>query len=267
MTQNNLNYLLSNILYSWNEISVLLETAGDCEESKIELHDAICRSVSVLMVANLEGFYKKLIKSIIQDLNDNNSFDTLPKAVQRSYCDNFIDNNSTDKAKQAITSKLIAEFERLNANIDFKPFLSSKNKNPKPSVINTIFQNLGIKKVFHLLKASRYYDVFEQGNTSIEENNQIYLKELNLFTQGYPYKYNVEVFTESSESSGKTLWEEFLDDINKNRHEIAHGNESNNIDSVSGLIKRKNKIICLQLALIHILVEEFGEVNVLTANT
>lgn len=68
MNQTFINFLLNELDSRWNEISILLKTAKDYEKTNQVLHDAICRSVSVLMVAHFEGFYKDLIKNIIEDI-------------------------------------------------------------------------------------------------------------------------------------------------------------------------------------------------------
>ena len=78
MSQNYLNLLINELEDRWDEVTILLEEAEKNQNVNVKLHDAICRSVSVLMVSNLEGFYKDLIKSFINDINDNNTFDQLP---------------------------------------------------------------------------------------------------------------------------------------------------------------------------------------------
>lgn len=55
MSQNYINLLINDLEGRWNEITILLASAEDHIETNIDLHDAICRSVTVLMVANLEG--------------------------------------------------------------------------------------------------------------------------------------------------------------------------------------------------------------------
>lgn len=54
------------------------------------------------------------------------------------------------------------------------------------------------------------------------------------------------------------MWEEFLDEINRRRHGIAHGSDLGDDHSVESLILTKNKIRCLELALIHVVIEFFG---------
>ncbi len=260
MNQTYINLLVSDIESRWEEINILLESAEENRNNNVSLHDAICRSVSILMVANLEGFYKELVRNIIDDLNRNNDFHQLPKAIKRSYCLNFIDQESSSKAVNAITEKLIVEFDRLNANIDYKPFLYDRNKNPKSSVIKNVFQNLGLNKVFKILESSKYEVVFQEENSYLERVIPTYISELTNSSQSFPYKWQESCFDFEcpNQNNSKTLWELFLEEVNRRRHEIAHGNDSNNVDSVQELKKIKNKLMCLQIALIHILIERFG---------
>lgn len=262
MSQNYLNLLVSELESRWDEIAILLRAAEDSKYTNATLHDAICRSVTVLMVANLEGFYKDLIRNTIDDLNDNYRFNDLSKAIQRHYCSKFLDSKSTDKAKNALTKILMEEFQILNSNINSKPFLYAKNNNPKPQIIESLFENLGINIVFKVLKASRYELVFSEGNSYLEDKISDYIQELKDYSSNFPYQYtrkSFNILTNTSEQRReRTLWEEFLDQLNKRRHEVAHGNDLRNIDSVENLTFQKNKIIFLQLALIHIIIEEFG---------
>lgn len=262
MSQNYLNILVSELESRWDEITILLKAAEEYKNTNMALHDAICRSVTVLMVANLEGFYKDLIKNTIDDLNDNYNFNDLSEPIQRQYCSNFLDSQSSDKTKNSLTKILIEEFKILDSNINSKPFLYAKNNNPKPQVIESLFENLGINIVFKILKASRYELVFSEGNSYLEDKISDYIKELKDYSSNFPYQYIIKYFNTlkntPTQRKERTLWEEFLDQLNKRRHEVAHGNDLNNIESVENLTFQKNKIIFLQLALIHIVIEEFG---------
>ena len=262
MSQNYLNLLVNELESRWDEITILLKAAEEHKDTNVALHDAICRSVTVLMVANLEGFYKDLIRNTVDDLNDNYRFNELSEAIQRHYCSKFLDSQSTDRAKNTLTNILMEEFKILNSNINSKPFLYAKNNNPKPQIIESLFENLGINNVFKALKVSRYELVFSEGNSYLEDKISEYVQELQGYSSNFPYQYTRKFFNiltnTSKQRKERTLWEEFLDQLNKRRHEVAHGNDLRNIDSVENLTFQKNKIIFLQLALIHIIIEEFG---------
>lgn len=262
MSQSFINFLLNELDTRWHEISILLETANKYEQKNQVLHDAICRSVCVLMVAHFEGFYKDLIKNIIEDLKINKKFCELSNSIQRNYCNIFIDSESSSHAKNRIVESLIEKFKEVDILISYEPFLSNRNENPKPQVIETLFENIGIKKIFEILMSSDYEYVFQEENSSIEKRIQELTQLLDSYSYNYPYTYDKSYFNmnpiSNKKSAKRTLWEEFLDEINRRRHGIAHGSELGNGHSVEGLILTKNKLRCLELALIHVVIESFG---------
>lgn len=263
MNQTFINFLLSELDSRWNEISILLDTAKTYEESDQVLHDAICRSVSVLMVAHFEGFYKDLVKNIIEDIKANKEFCDLSSPIQRCYCNVFIDSKSSPHTQNRITELLIDKFKELNVSITYEPFLFSKNENPKPQIIVTIFENIGIKKIFEIMESSEYEDVFEEENSSVEARIARFTELLSSYSSSFPYLCENTYFDMNPTAKGKrrTLWEEFLDEINRRRHGIAHGSDLGNVHSVENLILTKNKIKCLELALLHVVIEFFGTAN------
>ena len=121
MNQSFINFLLNELDNRWKEISILLEAAHEYEEKNQVLHDAICRSVSVLMVAHLEGFYKDLIKNIIEDLKINRNFSDLSSSIQRNYCSIFIDAKSSSHSQNRITELLIQKFKEVGVCISYDP--------------------------------------------------------------------------------------------------------------------------------------------------
>lgn len=265
MSQSFINFLLTELDTRWHEVSILLETATSYEEKNEDLHDAICRSVCVLMVAHFEGFYKDLIKNLIEDLKINKNFSDLSKSIQRNYCSIFIDSKSSSETKNRITESLIEKFKEVDICISYEPFLFNKNENPKPQIIETLFENIGIKKIFEILESSDYESIFEEENSEIENRVKNISKALEDYSYSYPYIYDKSYFNMSPPSKKKsgqrTLWQEFLDEINRRRHGIAHGSDVQNGQSVEALILTKNKLRCLQLALLHVIIEFFGEIK------
>lgn len=265
MSQSFINFLVNELDSRWNEVSILLETASQYEEKNEVLHDAICRSVCVLMVAHFEGFYKDLIKNLIEDLRVNKNFSELSKSIQRNYCNIFVDAKSSPETKNKITESLIEKFKEVDISISYEPFLFNKNENPKPQVIETLFENIGIKKIFEILASSDYESVFEEENSEVEERVKTISRDLDEYSYSYPYVYDKSYFnmnpTSNKKSGQRTLWQEFLDEINRKRHGIAHGSDLYNGQSVEALILTKNKLRCLQLALLHVVIEFFGEIK------
>lgn len=265
MSQSFINFLLTELDNRWHEVSILLEIANKYEEKNRVLHDAICRSVSVLMVAHFEGFYKDLIKNIIEDLKINKKFCDLSKSIQRSYCSIFIDSQSSSQTQHRIKELLIEKFNEVDAPISYEPFLFNKNENPKPKIIETLFENIGIKKVFEILESSEYENVFQEENNSIEKRVEELTQILDNYSYSFPYEYEKSYFNmkpiSNKKSTQRTFWEEFLDEINRRRHGIAHGSDLSNAHSVEELILTKNKLRCLELALLHIVIEFFGAIK------
>ena len=262
MNQTFINFLLNELDSRWNEISILLKTAKDYEKTNQVLHDAICRSVSVLMVAHFEGFYKDLIKNIIEDIRANKEFCDLSSSIQRNYCNVFIDPKSSSNAQNRITELLIEKFKEVNVSISYEPFLFNRNENPKPQIIETLFENIGIKKIFEILESSEYENIFQEENSSIEERVTKFTEILDTYSFSFPYTYENFYFnmkpTSNKNGKKRTFWEEFLDEINRRRLGIAHGSDLGNVHSVESLILTMNKIKCLELALIHVVIEFFG---------
>lgn len=265
MSQSFINFLINQLDTRWNEVSILLDSAGYHEENNHDLHDAICRSVCVLMVAHFEGFYKDLIKNLIEDLRINKKFSDLPNSIQRNYCSNFIDPKSSSETKNKITMSLIEKFKEVDISISYEPFLFSKNENPKPQIIETLFENIGIKRIFEILESSDYESVFEEENIEIENRVKNLSNALENYSYSYPYMYDKSYFNmnpiSKKKSGQRTLWQEFLDEVNRRRHGIAHGSDVQNGQSVEALILTKNKLRCLQLALLHVVIEFFGEIK------
>ena len=265
MNQSFINFLLSELDNRWHEVSILLEMANEYEQKNQVLHDAICRSVSVLMVANFEGFYKDLIKKIIEDLKINKNFCDLSNSIQRNYCSIFIDSQSSSQAQNRITELLIGKFKEVDVRISYEPFLFNRNENPKPQIIETLFENIGIKKIFEILESSDYESVFQEENSSIEKRVEELTLILDSYSYSFPYKYEKSYFNmkpiSNKKSNKRTFWEEFLDEINRRRHGIAHGSDLGNGHSVEELILTKNKLRCLELALLHVVIEFFGIVQ------
>jgi hypothetical protein len=201
-----------------------------------------------------------MLKSAIKDLNNNVSFNDLPISIKRTYAKNFIPliNGINNKQHNSQLNKLIEKFNEIDCNLEDSPFFVSKNKNPSPNLINTVYNNLGIKDIFHCLNESKYDEVFSGSKSELEE----ILVELRIIStkevKNFPYiplvdSCNLDVL----KCNGRTLWEEFLDEINQRRHAIAHGNDFNNNRSASELEQDKLKAQIFEFSCLRILVKYF----------
>lgn len=243
---------------NWHEVDLLIQEATKIEKSNNSLYNALCRSITVLVVAHLEGFTKEVAKAVVRDFDSNCIFKDLPPALQRTYCKKYIGLNidNRDKSYEKKISSLISKFIDVESRISVEPFLLSTNKNPNPSTIETIFQNFGVSNVFAHLHESELDRVFSEPNKRIKD----YINEQKLHilkaSSSFPYSCSLSRI-DLEKSLGKiprrTLWEEFLDQVNKKRHRVAHGNAFDNLDGVSLLEERKDKIVYLQLGLIELL--------------
>jgi len=126
-----LNDYIHGVDEKWQEIDILINNAKRIEDNDENLYNAICRSITVLLVAHLEGFAKDLVKNVIRDLNQYCDFSALPAAIKRTYCTKYLGNNyEKNRNYEKYMSKLIEKFEQTNCRISDEPFFYSKNKNP-----------------------------------------------------------------------------------------------------------------------------------------
>lgn len=240
----------------WKEVDLLISKAKTIKNGEQELHNAICRSVTVLIVAHLEGFIKDLAKCIVSDLNNKITFSQLPDSIKRTYCKKYLGNNSDSKEYDRNMNKLMDKFDELNCKLSYEPFLFSANKNPNPNVVETIFKNFGINNIFIYLHDSELDNVFSESNQSIKKRISLMQIDIKKEVKEFPYTFDKSKYLldkSSSKGNNRTLWQEFLDQINQKRHSVAHGNEFENADDASVLEDRKDRVVLFQLGLIGIL--------------
>lgn len=242
----------------WSEVDLLISKAKEIQKETPSLYNALCRSTTVLIVAHLEGFIKDLAKSIIHDLNKELRFDQLPTAIKRTYCFNYLGRNldSSDKKYEKKITKLIDKFDEVDCNISHEPFFFAVNRNPNPDVIHTIFRNFGIENVFELLHESDLDNVFSDSINVTKAKIETLKKEIKDEILSFPYTFDKSKYNLIKTSyQQRTMWQEFLDQINQKRHVVAHGSEFGNLDDAAELEERKTKVVLLQLGLIGILTD------------
>ena len=82
-------------------------------------------------------------------------------------------------------------------------------------------------------------------------------------TEDFPYSVKSEKYgLKKNKTKMKTLWEEFLEQINQRRHSIAHGNVFENINNIRELELNKLKILIVQYAFITILASKLSIVKI-----
>lgn len=240
----------------WKEVDMLTSEAIAKQLSGDEdLYNALCRSVTVLMVAHFEGFMKDLVKAIISDLNSNCKFVNMPEAVKRTYCKKYFGNNEEINKSGNKISKLKEKFETLDCKITHEPFFFPQNKNPNNKTIKSVFLNFGIKEIFNFLYESELENAaFTESSSTLAETLEKFKDVIETGTKDFPYKCDIgEYKLTHTEFRSKTLWEEFVDDINNKRHAVVHGNDFLNAEDASNLQSSKEKIMLLELALVGIM--------------
>lgn len=236
---------------NWQEVDILLDYAEDLKnnEENEKLYNALCRSISVLLVAHLEGFLKNLIKNLINDLNYNLSFVNMPEDIKTKYCEKYLGDEKVNLAK------LKDKFEFYNIKITEDIFSVNGNKNPKASIIDSIFKNFGLQNIFFHVKELHNDQIFDDMPLSNSITLLTSIKnDLLEGTKFFVYNFNSDTkYNKKMNTPPKTMWEEFLEQINKSRHDVAHGNNFDNISEIQILKKNKIKVCVLQYLLTYIL--------------
>jgi hypothetical protein len=248
---------VENLESKWKEVDVLIRTANEVRNNDEDLYNALCRSITILIVSHFEGFSKDLVKKFIQDLNSNCSFKDLNKSIQETYCIQYIGEDSNQREK---INNLIEKFSEYNCNVSSKAFLFDNNKNPNIGIITTIFKKFGINNVFHWIDDSDILNsIFENNLHNTKKIKEELKDKLIIGLENFPFSIKKLILTyqvkkpSKAKKNHRTLWEEFIVETNQNRHNIAHGNNFANIDDINSLEMRKEKTILFQYILILIL--------------
>lgn len=242
---------------TWKEIDLLCEEAIiHHNKNNLEIYNAICRSITVLLVSHLEGFLKELCRNIIKDLALL-PFKDLPNNIKRQHCIYFLGQNDHSKVFNEKVNKLISNLDQYtNYRISTDSFEENTNDNPKPSIVEKYADKLGTKNIFKYIHNSDVERLVFGGGSpnSLERAFKLLQWSVKKKTKNYPYKITPGFLNLSiKENSPKcTLWEEFLHTINFNRHQIAHGNNFINNTSITNLLEDKWKTRILQLTIILI---------------
>lgn len=246
---------LNDLEQRWNEIDLLIENIKKQEDQ--EFINVLCRSGVVLLVAHLEGFIKEAAGIVIKELNHHMSFADIPKPLKLTYTTYFLNSDKSGKFDNVRQRRLLDEFEKLNAQLIVDPFLYEQNKNPSPTVIENILSKFGVKDFFKLIHESKLDIVFENSHSDTLN----LLKDLKLYAyenvKNYPYTIGSGIFG-IVDKQGKfvrknSLWAEFLDELLRLRHKIAHGSSFSNEITIQDLIDYRYKVNILQLGIALVL--------------
>ncbi|MHC1728406.1 MAG: MAE_28990/MAE_18760 family HEPN-like nuclease [Syntrophobacteraceae bacterium] len=240
---------LSSLDDRWGEIDSLLFAANTYIEDA-KLYNALCRSAIVLIVAHFEGFIKDTARYIIMDINRYSSFRESTKHIKKTFCKLFTNQDHCIK-------ELIDTFNSLDVKIKVEPFIMESNSNPSPSVIERIASRFGSNNFFQTLKGSELEDAFSGTHSELADLLNRLREHVVRGVENYPYRINPSLFGISNlgeiKKKDRTLWEEFLDELLKLRHGIAHGTSLSNGVSVDDIQSVKTKVFLLQFAFMMLL--------------
>ncbi|QLE09952.1 hypothetical protein HYD28_13880 [Pseudoalteromonas shioyasakiensis] len=248
---------ISELDQRWGEVDILIEQAEKCIEENLLLYNALCRSISILMVSHMEGFMKDITRNVIQDINNNLDFHQIPHSIKRTFCIGYLGSENSSAHR---IENMIADFSEYK-DVKLKPehFLVKDNKNPKPQLIKDILAGFGISDIFQNLHSSFFDNTFESSQKASRNLNRL-KNIINIVTSKFPYDGSINRFNLNKEKyRNRTLWQEFLDNLNQNRHKIVHGNMFDNIDSINEIKLRLDKVKILQLLVVYVLCSKVAE--------
>ncbi|WP_019864750.1 MAE_28990/MAE_18760 family HEPN-like nuclease [Methylovulum miyakonense] len=249
MTETFIFSRLESIEKRFQEVDILLRFAEENQNNE-EAYSTLCRSAHIILVAHFEGAIKEICRDVIDDINYNITYDKIPSKIFATYCDYFLvkenNNEFSSKGKHKLKEKLSTAFGTSRATLKVEPFIFTEGKNLAPKIIETILKRFGLDDFFWSLKNSSLDVVFQDSRTEIEELENLLQNHINGNVIRYPYTVNRGIYNPDenilTETKQKTLWEEFIDDILKERHNIVHGQVLNNPYNHEDLNKAKIKI-------------------------
>lgn len=252
-----LHEFVNDIQRKWKEIDILIGEAKVNININENLYNALCRSITVLSVAHFEGFVKDCLKSLINDLNRNMHFCDLPLSIKRTYCKKYLGSGlqNEDKLYYRRMDSLIKKFDEADAAISYEPFYFPTNKNPNPHILKTVLTNLGVNDIYSYLHESDFEIIFSSEYKEIYEKfNHLKLHTL-AGTCIFPYTFADDIYNLKHKNikNAKTLWEEFIDEFNMKRHDVAHGNNFDNSLDINDLEVNKLKIMIIELCFIIVI--------------
>lgn len=249
---------LDTVDLQWKEVDILVEEAIRVQNSNEELYNALCRSITVLIVAHMEGFVKGAVKNIISDYASI-KFKDLPTSLKRTYCKKYL--GFDEKAISGYHDTIQCLIDDLEKSDDFKishePFIFDKNRNPKPDAIENIASRFGVKDIFKNLHESRFDKIFAMTSPEIKSALNLISLLIKRKIDNFPYTIRKNAYnTTPCKYNGRSLWQTFLDDLNQQRHKIAHGNDFNNAADINSLMELKDKVRILQYSFLLIICSE-----------
>jgi hypothetical protein len=262
-----LNSGLESVSKRLSEIDLILEAAKENFEKNEELYHALCRSAQVLISAHFEGYIKELVRNSLEDINHFSQFRFANKALKKTLCHYFLVANRDEKYSQVIynkTQELTEVFSSLSVKFKKEYFQYLDHKNPKASILEKVAEQFGVKDIFRTIKNSNLDLVFSNTypeNLALREKIRAYLLEK---TKTYPYEVQLDYLEINHQKViADNLWDAFLSELLKRRHDIAHGTEIENSVGHALIESDKVKIEILIYAFTSFICLECNPINIL----
>lgn len=231
----------------WDEVSILIRMAEEISEED-EKYSVLCRTAIVLIVANLEGFLQETIKCLIYDVNNNNAFSNTSNKMKRTFFSQFIDID--DKRNEKKITKMVELFDQTNIRYTLEPFLYENNKNPKASVIEKYFEEIGGENFWGYITNCDIEKVFENDSVIVQDILDRLRSGLISGIENFPYNIDISALGYNllgGRVSDECLWKVFLNQTLKARHNVAHGISLDNTMSLDEIKNTKNKVEILEV--------------------
>ncbi len=248
-----------------SEVHLILEEAKSNFENNDLLYKALCRSAQVLLSAHFEGYLKDLVKNSLEDINQYSTFKDSNIFLKKRLCEYFISAGKDDKNSKENyqkTMELIGVFDNLETKFKREYFFYTENKNPKASVLDKIAEQFGVKDFFKQLKKSNLDFIF---SNTYSENVEVCLGMKNYLletTENYPFMTTLDFLEiDNSKADADNLWDAFLSNLLKRRHDIAHGTEIDNSAGHTTIEEDKVKVEILMYAFTAFICTKTNPVN------
>lgn len=235
-----------------SEVQLIIEEAKANFEVKDLLYKALCRSAQVLLSAHFEGYLKDLVKNSLDDINMYSSFKNSNIFLKKRLCEYFITTMKEEKPSKENhlkTKELINVFDNLETKFKREYFFYTENQNPKASVLDKIAEQFGVKDFFKQLKKSNLDLIFSNTNA---ENVLVCISIKNYLletTDNYPFTTTLDFLEiDDLKIASDNLWDAFLSNLLKRRHDIAHGTEIDNSAGHATIEEDKVKVQILMYA-------------------
>ena len=239
--------LFQNFDARWTEVDLLLNMAKETEDINPK-YRVLCRASIVLIVANLEGFLNEVLKCIIKDINMNDFFKHTSYRMKETFCGQFID--ISDKGMSKKIHRLIETFDELHTQYTIEPFIYENGKNPKASVIDKLFYEVGGKNFFGYITDCDIEKAFEN-DTDYNQNLINSMKEVLVNgTESFPYDIKLEQVPfnlENNSVNKECLWNTFVNETLKARHTVAHGVSLEDTMTMEEILKTIEKVKIIEL--------------------